>query len=99
MSYEILVGLQVVDDCQYEAYRAAMKPILADYQGRFIYDFKVSEVLLSEVDDEINRVFTINFSCKNNMEGFFSDPKYLKVKENYFIGSVGCANILSSYEK
>ncbi|MCJ8318007.1 MAG: DUF1330 domain-containing protein [Colwellia sp.] len=99
MSYEILVGLQVVDDCQYERYRTAMKPILADYQGRFIYDFKISEVLISEVNDGINRVFTLNFSCKNKMESFFSDPKYLKVKEEYFISSVGSATILSGYDK
>lgn len=107
MSYEILVGLNVIDDTQYEAYRSAMKPILADYQGRFIYDFKVSEVLISEAlvsenisdgNNDINRVFTINFSSKNNMESFFSDPQYLKVKETYFIGSVGNTTIISRYE-
>ena len=99
MSYEILVGLQVVDDLKYSDYRAAMKPILSDYEGRFGYDFVVSDVLISEGHTDINRVFTINFSSKNNMERFFSDPKYLVVRKTYFIDSVGSSTIISSYEK
>ena len=64
MSYEILVGLHVLDDLKYESYRKAMKPILADYEGSFGYDFTVSEVLISPENSasDINRVFTINFS-------------------------------------
>jgi len=99
MSYEILVGLNVLDDLIYEDYRAAMKPILADYQGRFSYDFKISEVLISEQESEINRVFTINFSSKDKMDGFFSDPQYLIVKEQFFVKSVASTTIISSYEK
>ncbi|WP_019029855.1 hypothetical protein [Colwellia piezophila] len=99
MSYEILVGLHVLDDLKYEHYRKAMKPILADYQGYFGYDFKVSEVLISPENSDINRVFTINFSNKNKMEGFFSDAQYLVVKEQYFVESVASATIIASYEK
>ncbi|MCJ8294674.1 MAG: DUF1330 domain-containing protein [Colwellia sp.] len=99
MSYEILVALNVVDDLKYDDYRAAMKPILSDYEGRFGYDFKVSDVLISEGNTDINRVFTINFASKNKMEGFFSDSKYLVVKEKCFVESVGSATIISSYEK
>ena len=99
MSYEILVGINVLDDLKYEDYRTAMKPILTNYEGRFGYDFKVSDVLISEGNTDINRVFTINFSCKSKMEGFFSDPQYLVVKEKYFVESVGSATIISSYEK
>lgn len=99
MSYEILIGLQVVDDRKYDDYRAAMKPILAYYDGRFGYDFKVSEVLISEGNADINRVFTINFASKNKMEDFFSDPKYLMVKEMYFVKAVGSTTIIASYEK
>ena len=47
MSYEILVGLNVLDDIKYDAYRAAMSPILSDYEGHSGYDFKVSDVLIS----------------------------------------------------
>ena len=99
MSYEILVGLHVVDDVIYENYRAAMTPILADYHGRFTYDFKVSEVLISEEETDINRVFTINFDNKDNMDGFFSDTQYLLVKEQFFMQSVGSTTIISAYEK
>ncbi|WP_057831406.1 DUF1330 domain-containing protein [Colwellia sp. TT2012] len=99
MSHEILVGLNVLDDLIYEDYRTAMKPMLADYQGRFGYDFKVSQVLISEGNTDINRVFTLNFTNKEKMDGFFSDPQYLLVKEKFFIKSVGSATIISSYEK
>ena len=88
-----------MDDLKYDDYRAAMKPILSEYEGRFGYDFKVSDVLISEGNTDINRVFTINFSSKNKMEGFFFDSKYLVVKETYFLESVGSATIISSYEK
>ena len=50
MSYEILVGLDVLDEAKYEAYNSAMKPILTPYQGYFGYDFKVSEVLITKDD-------------------------------------------------
>ncbi len=71
MSYEILVGLNVLDDQMYQEYRGAMRPILSSYGGGFGYDFKVSEVLLSETSSEINRVFTINFPNSGIMEEFF----------------------------
>lgn len=99
MSYEILVGLNVLDETKYDAYRKAMKPILSNYEGRFGYDFKVSEVLSSEESADINRVFTINFSSKSQMDSFFSDPDYIKVREKYFVSSVGSTTIISSYEK
>ena len=99
MSYEILVGLNVLDDLKYDDYRTAMKPILSDYEGRFGYDFIVSEVLITEGHTDINRVFTITFTSKDKMEGFFSDSKYLAVKETYFVASVGSATIISGYEK
>ena len=99
MSYEILVGLNVLNDLKYDDYRTAMKPILSDYEGYFGYDFKVSDVLITEGRSDINRVFTINFSSKDKMEGFFSDSQYLVVKDKYFEGSVGSTTIISSYEK
>ena len=99
MSYEILVGLNVLDDLKYDDYRAAMKPILSDYEGRFGYDFKVSEVLKSESKNKINRVFTINFPDSKKMQNFFSDSKYQLIKEKYFKHSVASTTIISSYEK
>jgi len=99
MSYEILVGLNVLDDQKYNDYRTAMKPILSDYEGFFGYDFKVSDVLIPEGGVDINRVFTINFISKNKRDEFFSEPKYLAVKEAYFVKSVGSTILMSSYEK
>lgn len=97
MLYEILVGLEVIDDEVYQAYRDAMKPILLSYQGQFSYDFKVEEVLKS--GKNINRVFTIQFPSEAVMNSFFSDPKYLEVKQEYFEKSVRQTTIIASYTK
>ena len=99
MAHEILVGLEILDDEKYQQYREAMQPILIKYQGAFGYDFKVSEVLKSPTKEPINRVFTLCFPSALNMDEFFSNPEYLKVKELYFKGSVGSTTIMSSYEK
>ena len=100
MSYELLVGLNVIDDRRYQEYRTAMKPILSQFGGRFGYDFKVSEVLQTEVENnDINRVFTINFPNQTDMEAFFSDAEYLNVKSRYFKSSVKSTTIISSYER
>lgn len=96
MHYEMLVGLNVLDDHQYQDYRIAMKPILSAFGGSFVYDFKVSEVLMP-TQSEINRVFTLQFPDEKTKDRFFSDAEYLKVKTQYFDGSVGKIKILSSY--
>ncbi|MDC5707657.1 DUF1330 domain-containing protein [Vibrio europaeus] len=97
--YEFLVGLEVSNSEIYSEYRAAMKPILKSFGGGFGFDFVVSEVLLSEVDERINRVFTIQFPNQKVAEAFFSDSEYLKVKAQYFDASVSQTTIISSYEK
>jgi len=99
MSYEILVGLDLLNDQVYDEYRKAMKPILLDFKGYFVYDFKVSDVLISDTNNDINRIFIINFKSKSKMEGFFLNPEYLAIKEKYFTKSVGSTTILSSYQK
>ena len=99
MSYEMVVGLSVLDDHLYQEYRLAMKPILVSYGGGFGYDFRVSEVLASETGNDINRVFTISFPSSDKMDQFFSDPEYMKVKSRYFESSVESTTIISSYEK
>ncbi|MDO6763626.1 DUF1330 domain-containing protein [Agarivorans sp. 1_MG-2023] len=99
MSYEMLVGLHVLDDDMYQQYRDAMRPILSSYGGGFGYDFKVSEVLRPEENSDINRVFTIYFSDGAAKEAFFANPEYLKVREHYFEASVASTTIIASYEK
>lgn len=97
--YEMLVGLEVKDDDVYKAYRMAMRPVLEIYGGSFGYDFKVSEVLQSETDAKINRVFTIRFPNSDVMNSFFSNPEYVAVKTKYFESSVHSTTIIASYEK
>ena len=74
MTFERVMGLHVIDDGEYQKYREGMQPILKSFGGSFGYDFKIAEVLLSKTEDEINRVFTIEFPSKQVMEEFFSNP-------------------------
>lgn len=97
--YEMLVGLEVSDNTIYAQYRAAMKPILSEYEGDFGFDFMVSDVLISQVDVPINRVFTIFFPSQDAADQFFTNEDYLKVKQEYFERSVRHTTIIASYEK
>ena len=47
MAFERLVGLQVIDEAGYQAYRDAMTPLLHACGGSFGYDFRIAEVLKS----------------------------------------------------
>jgi len=83
MAFERVMGIFVSDDEEYQRYREGMMPILHSFGGAFGFDFKVSEVLLSKTDDDINRVFTIDFPSKEVMEAFFSSPEYLVVQKRH----------------
>ncbi|MBT3586407.1 MAG: DUF1330 domain-containing protein [Halobacteriovoraceae bacterium] len=96
---EILVGLEVTNDQQYTQYREAMTPILHSTGGSFGYDFKISEVLKSLTKNKINRVFTINFPSEEKMDSFFSDQKYLAIKEKFFVNAVASTTIISTYSR
>jgi len=97
--YEMIVGLNIIDDKSYSNYREEMTPLLRNYQGGFRYDFKVSEVLKNEEGRPINRVFAIYFGSKELMDKFFSDDKYLQIKKKFFETSVGATTIISGYER
>lgn len=99
MSVERLVGLLVTDDEKYQLYREGMLPLLKEHGGGFGYDFKISEVLKSEVDEPINRVFTIFFRDEESMNSFFSNEEYLKVRQQYFDASVSAATVIATYTK
>lgn len=99
MAYEMLVGLQVLDNDQYQQYRDAMMPILLAHGGGFGYDLQISKVLRSDTNAEINRVFTIYFPDQQKMDAFFANTEYLLIKEKYFNNSVGSTTIMASYEK
>ena len=99
MPFEMLVGLNVIDDDRYQAYRRAMTPILEAYGGSFGYDFVVSQVLKSLTAAPINRVFTIYFPDEAAKDSFFADARYAEAKTIHFDNSVGATTILASYER
>jgi uncharacterized protein (DUF1330 family) len=96
---EKVMGLNVINDDEYQKYREGMLPILKSYGGSFGYDFKIAEVLQSKTKDRINRVFTIEFPSKQKMDAFFSDPDYLKVQRLHFQDSVQSKTEIAVYEK
>lgn len=98
MAHETLVGLNVVDDAGYQAYRREMTPILERYGGGFGYDFRIAEVLRSETDAPINRVFTIRFPDETAKERFFSNAEYVAIKQQHFERAVDGTTIIATYE-
>jgi uncharacterized protein (DUF1330 family) len=98
MAVEILVGLNVVDDVVYQSYRDEMAPILDAYGGGFGYDFRIAEVLRSQTEAPINRVFTIFFRDTDAKSSFFANADYVKIKQNYFDASVTATTVLAEYE-
>ena len=96
---EMLVGLEVINDIEYTKYREYMTPLLKEHGGNFGYDFKISEVLKSEVQEPINRLFTIFFPDKEVMESFFENEEYLQIKNDFFIDAVKSTTIISSYNR
>ncbi len=98
MAFERLVGLDVTDDDGYQKYRAAMSPLLAQHGGGFRYDFRIAEVLRSETNARMNRVFTIRFPDRDASEGFFSNPEYKKIRAEFFESSVGATTLIAEYE-
>ena len=99
MAIERLVGLYVTDDDLYRKYREHMFPVLQSFGGAFGYDFKVSEVLKSEVEAPINRVFTIFFESEDSMNSFFNNKKYLEIRAKYYEPSVSATTVISKYER
>lgn len=99
MNYEMIVGLQINNEDLYSEYRNAMKPLLKKVSGGFRYDFKVSDVLKNDEGRPINRVFAIYFKNKSSRDIFFSDPEYLKIKQEFFESSVEATTLISEYER
>jgi len=96
--FEYVVGLDVKDDDLYSEYRKNMMPILESFRGGFRYDFRIEEVLKTQSEENINRVFTIYFPNKKTADEFFSDSVYLKVKEKFFDKAVRSTTIIAESE-
>ncbi len=99
MPYEMLVGLHVTNDKIYQDYREKMTPILIECGGGFGYDFRISEVLKSHTDNEINRVFTIYFPDREAKEQFFSAESYRAIKAQFFESSVASTTVMAEYTR
>ncbi len=99
MSFERIMGLHVIDDKEYQKYREAMEPILKSIGGSFGFDFKISEVLRSKTEDEINRVFTIEFPSKIDMEKFFSRPDYIEIQNKHLVNAIKSKTVISMHEQ
>jgi uncharacterized protein (DUF1330 family) len=99
MAFERIMGIYVSDQEEYQRYREGMMPILKTYGGAFVFDFEVSKVLLSKTEDDINRVFTIDFPSQAVMEAFFSSDEYKAVQQRHFTKSVKSKTVISMHEK
>lgn len=98
-SHEILIGLHVTDDDMYTRYREGMTPILHQYRGSFRYDFRIAQVLKTETNDQINRLFIISFPDAQTKDAFFVDEEYKKVRAEFFNQSVASVRALAEYER
>jgi uncharacterized protein (DUF1330 family) len=99
MTYERIMGLDVGDETMYQNYRDAMTPLLNSVGGDFGFDFIVSKVLKSKTQDNINRVFTIEFPSEEIMNKFFNSADYMTIKNQYFDRSVNSKTVISLHEK
>jgi uncharacterized protein (DUF1330 family) len=94
-----IFGLDVQDEAVYRRYREGMTPILHGHGGAFGYDFVVSQVLKSETEAPINRVFTMVFPTTSVADRFFADPAYRAVRAELFDAAVGAVTPIASYDE
>jgi uncharacterized protein (DUF1330 family) len=96
--FEILVGVNVVDQALFGQYREQMLPLLEAHGGHFVVDVQVAEVLRSPEPQPFNRLFTIRFPSVEAYDAFFADPDYLQVRKRYFEPSVNGTVRLGRYQ-
>jgi uncharacterized protein (DUF1330 family) len=97
MSFEMTVGLFVVDHEKYAQYRAEIAPLLEAAGSRFRYDFEVARTLKSEAANDINRLFVIQFPDRAGKERFFTDSRYVEIRARLFEKAVKGAAIIAEY--
>ena len=97
MACDRIVALNVIDEGAYQRYRDGTADLLAEFGGRRLYDFRVSEVLASEVDHPINRVFLIRFPDRDAMVAYFAHPTYRAVRQESFESAVDGATLIGAY--
>ncbi|HKO50121.1 MAG TPA: DUF1330 domain-containing protein [Polyangiaceae bacterium] len=95
----MLIALTVVDDRAYARYRQEIAPILASHGATFRYDFRVSEVLVGEGEQHVNRAFVLSFPDPTSKQGFWTDPRLLAPRVELFEPSVRTFTIIAEYER
>ncbi len=98
-THEALVALHVTDEAGYQRYREGMTPILESYGGRFRWDFQLSEVLKSDGEERLNRLFILSFPDAATKEAFFADERYLAVRAEHFDRSVAAVERIAEYPR
>ena len=94
MPLDRIVAMNVTDEAGYADYRAAMRPILAEYGGSFAHDFRVAETLASEAPHPVTRLFVIRFPDEASMHAFFADARYRAVRSAHYLDAVDGATQL-----
>lgn len=99
MSFEMLIGLLVIDQETYGRYREEIAPLLQSVNGRFRYDVDVARTLKSESGQDINRLFVLEFPDRAHKERFFEDPKYRDIRARLFARSVERSEVIAEYTR
>jgi uncharacterized protein (DUF1330 family) len=97
MFFEMIVGLFVADHQKYAQYRAEIAPLLEAAGARFRYDFEIARTLKSEADQEINRLFVLQFPDRASKERFFADSRYIEIRARLFEKAVTGTTIIAQY--
>lgn len=98
MSYNKIVGLNVIDQASYQRYRDEMTPILLQHGGRFIYDFTIEKTLTSISSKPITRLFVISFPDQSSQDNFFKSENYLEIRKRWFVPAVDGITSLGNFE-
>src|SRR5690349_25074911 len=96
-TFEILRGVQVIDETGYATYRAEMAPVLEAHGGRFILDVRVAEILRAPSPTAFNRLFAIRFPSAQHHDAFFADPDYVALRSRLFEPNVSDMVRLGDY--
>src|SRR5262249_49894159 len=99
MAHEMIIGVTVTDGEIYSEYRAAIAPLLQKYGGHFPYDFTVSNVISSEADFSINRMFAFRFGDRDAKDRFFADPDYKTIRAAFFPRCVETFTVIAEYDR
>lgn len=82
--HTLVIALDVRDQDSYDRYRAGMRPILAEYGGRFDWDVRGGELLESPDAVRANRLFVLSFPDRKRSVAFFAEPRYQAVRTEFF---------------